>query len=480
MRKLHVVGYSADQGGLVLAARRGARTGSFVLALDHSLLEQIEAAQADPVEGRAEVAQIHRSAVDSGLTPREIQTRLRAGRSVQEVASEARVSVDWVDRFAAPVLAEQAAAVERAGRAVLHTSRRGLSDRTLEASVLRNLALRGAILTDEEMRDGWSARHLIDSDWLITFRFRNRGRVMTAEWMFNAANGALTSRTRLGTELGFIEPARRPAAGAADDAESPVVAVRPTRRRRSVRRPVASRRRLVSAPVKKRAAKKAAAKRATARKVTVRKATVRKATVRKAPVKKAPVKKAAVKKAPVKKAPVRKTAVKKAAVRKTAIKRAPVKKAAVKRAAVKKAAVKRAAVKKAAVKSAAVKKAAVKKAVVKRVPVKKASVTKKSPVRSAVRPRSGSESTVAPIRVAAARIESPRRRATIAAAERGIDVPPVGAHFAPRRDASEAAPAPPGARQRPGRPRRANRPLRAERSTAPEPISRAGHPAPGD
>ncbi|HMC39160.1 MAG TPA: septation protein SepH, partial [Acidimicrobiales bacterium] len=87
MRKLHVLGFSAEMGGFILGARRNARTGGYVLALDEELVRQFdEARHGDDVAGPERA----RTGVDSALTPREIQTRLRAGRSVEEVASEAR------------------------------------------------------------------------------------------------------------------------------------------------------------------------------------------------------------------------------------------------------------------------------------------------------------------------------------------------------------------------------------------------------
>lgn len=44
--------------------------------------------------------------MDSALSPREIQSRIRSGVSLEDVAAEAGVSVDQVEPFAVPVLAE--------------------------------------------------------------------------------------------------------------------------------------------------------------------------------------------------------------------------------------------------------------------------------------------------------------------------------------------------------------------------------------
>ncbi|HLI54097.1 MAG TPA: septation protein SepH [Acidimicrobiales bacterium] len=232
MRQLHVIGFTSDHSGLVLSPKRGAKTGSFVLLVDPALLERIEAAR----EEREAVFpdQPSRSPrQESSLSPREIQARLRGGRTLEQVAAEAGVSVEWVERFAAPVLAEQAAAVERARGAELSTPRRGLSDRPLGVAVLRNLATRGVRLSSEELEAGWQAAHLADGDWLVSFSYRSRGRQRVAQWVFSTASGTLVSQNRLGTELGFVERAR--AAAVPGEEQAAVAALVLPRRKRDRR-----------------------------------------------------------------------------------------------------------------------------------------------------------------------------------------------------------------------------------------------------
>jgi hypothetical protein len=137
-----------------------------------------------------------------------MQARLRAGRTVAAVAAEAGVEVEWVERFAAPVLAEQAAAVARAGQLVLRTPRRGESDRALAASVRRNLVDRGIRLADDEFDAAWSSFQQAADEWLVRFHYRSRGRELDAEWMMEPASGVLTARNRLATELGYVDPGR--------------------------------------------------------------------------------------------------------------------------------------------------------------------------------------------------------------------------------------------------------------------------------
>lgn len=68
--------------------------------------------------------------MESALSPREIQARIRAGDSVEEVARVAGMTLEWVEPFAAPVLAEreyvaqqaQAHQVRRSGETIAHRS----------------------------------------------------------------------------------------------------------------------------------------------------------------------------------------------------------------------------------------------------------------------------------------------------------------------------------------------------------------------
>src|SRR5438067_1012604 len=66
----------------------------------------------EPDEARRAEGEGRPGRPESALTPREIQARLRTGRTIDEVAREAGVTADWVERFARPILAEQAQIVE--------------------------------------------------------------------------------------------------------------------------------------------------------------------------------------------------------------------------------------------------------------------------------------------------------------------------------------------------------------------------------
>ena len=127
---------------------------------------------------------------------------------MEAVAAEAGVGIEWIERFAAPVFAEQAAAAARAAQLTLRLPRRGESSRPLASSVLCNLADRGIRLAEDEFAAAWSALQHAPDEWLIRFRYSSGGRELDAEWILNPVTRTLSSRSRLATELGFVDSER--------------------------------------------------------------------------------------------------------------------------------------------------------------------------------------------------------------------------------------------------------------------------------
>ncbi|TMK82799.1 MAG: DUF3071 domain-containing protein, partial [Actinobacteria bacterium] len=163
MQKLHLVGFTTEHDGLVFSARKGSRAGGYIVPLDKELLSTIaEAERLRNGEKGDEEGTRPRARPNSRLTPREIQAFLRAGRSIPEVAAEAGVDAEWVERFAVPVVAEQAQMVERARAMTYSKARLGQSTQPLGTSVRWNLADKGVAIGEEEFEQGWSAFQLQD------------------------------------------------------------------------------------------------------------------------------------------------------------------------------------------------------------------------------------------------------------------------------------------------------------------------------
>jgi hypothetical protein len=81
--------------------------------------------------------------MESALRPREIQARVRAGESLEEVAAAAGVPVERIEAFAGPVLAERAYIAGLAQEAHVRRQGEATSNRTLLAAVTEKLSSRG-------------------------------------------------------------------------------------------------------------------------------------------------------------------------------------------------------------------------------------------------------------------------------------------------------------------------------------------------
>lgn len=138
MRELHVVSVSDDGGHVVLAG--GAEGEEFLVPLDDRLralvqadadrkaaLSPAPAAPAPSAPPAPPAVPAAPAAPRSSVTPKQIQARLRAGETVEEIAASAGMPVAKVERFAWPVVSEQERMISGTRAAVLVRPRRGPS-----------------------------------------------------------------------------------------------------------------------------------------------------------------------------------------------------------------------------------------------------------------------------------------------------------------------------------------------------------------
>lgn len=119
--------------------------------------------------------------MESVLSPREIQTRIRSGESVADVARVAGMDLDRVERFAAPVIAERE---HVAGVAMTSSARRRgetSSHRTLRGVVNERLLNRG--IDADTVR--WDSFRLDDGRWSVTADFDADGTTHQALFYFD-------------------------------------------------------------------------------------------------------------------------------------------------------------------------------------------------------------------------------------------------------------------------------------------------------
>ena len=351
MQELHLVGMTRDLDGLIFSVRKGSKSGSFVVPIDLTLIDTLESADRLRREAAAAGAGGYRSGrstaprQESLLTPREMQARLRAGHTLEEVARAAGVHPEWVERFEAPVAAERTRVVETALGMSSSKARVGESALPLAESVRVNLHDKGIAQAAE--LDGWTAMSLDGTRWLVRYEYVSRQRPQKADWEMDFETRTLTPRNRTATELGYVNSARRrlppppvtrvPAVERNETPPRPLTMALPvieTPEREeeefdsdqipSGRNVKATPRR---SPAKKSAAKKSAAKKSPAKRSTAKKSTAKKSTARKAVAKRPAAKKAAAKKAAVRRTPARKSPAKTVA-RRTAASRTTPRKAA--------------------------------------------------------------------------------------------------------------------------------------------------------
>ncbi|MEU9145387.1 septation protein SepH [Streptomyces sp. NPDC048349] len=169
MPELRVVAVSNDGTRLVLKA--GDST-EYTLPIDERLRAAVR-------NDRARLNQIEIE-VESHLRPRDIQARIRAGASAEEVAQLAGIPVDRVRRFEGPVLAERAFMAERARKTPVRRPGENTGPQLGEA-VQERLTLRGA----EKDSVQWDSWRRDDGTWEVLLVYRVAGEPHSASWTYD-------------------------------------------------------------------------------------------------------------------------------------------------------------------------------------------------------------------------------------------------------------------------------------------------------
>lgn len=169
MPELRVVAVSNDGTRLVLKA---ADSTEYTLPIDERLRAAVR-------NDRARLGQIEIE-VESHLRPRDIQARIRAGASAEEVAQHAGIPVERVRRFEGPVLAERAFMAERARKTPVRRPGESTGPQLGEA-VAERLLLRGA----EKDTTQWDSWRRDDGTWEVLLVYRVAGEPRAASWTYD-------------------------------------------------------------------------------------------------------------------------------------------------------------------------------------------------------------------------------------------------------------------------------------------------------
>jgi hypothetical protein len=171
MQELRFVAVSEDGRYAVLAIP--GRSARFTLPIDERL-------RAVALGQTSRLAQ-YEIEVESPLRPKEIQARIRAGETVEEIADAAGIAVERVRWFEGPVLAERAYMADQAQTASVRRQGDSSPGPRLGEIVAERLTAIGADPEDSQ----WDAKKRGDGSWQVALTFTSGGRLHTAEWVFD-------------------------------------------------------------------------------------------------------------------------------------------------------------------------------------------------------------------------------------------------------------------------------------------------------
>jgi hypothetical protein len=171
MQELRLVAVSEDGSYAILAVP--GRSGRFLLPIDERLRTV--------AKGQFSRLAQYEIEVENPLRPKEIQDRIRAGETADEIADAAGIPPDRIRRFEGPVLAERQYRAQEAQRATI----RGRSDSgpgpRLGDIVAERLTGVGASVDNAE----WDSRKRPDGNWQVRLQFTVGGRTGSAEWIYD-------------------------------------------------------------------------------------------------------------------------------------------------------------------------------------------------------------------------------------------------------------------------------------------------------
>ena len=171
MQELRFVAVSEDGSYAVLAIP--GRSGRFMLPIDDRLRAV--------AKGQFSRLAQYEIEVENPLRPKEIQARIRAGETVEEIADAAGIPVERVRWFEGPVLAERGYVAEQAQNASVRRQGDSTPGPRLGEIVGERLTELGADPEDAQ----WDSRKHSDGSWQVQLAFRASGRLHIAEWLFD-------------------------------------------------------------------------------------------------------------------------------------------------------------------------------------------------------------------------------------------------------------------------------------------------------
>jgi hypothetical protein len=171
MQELRLVAVSEDGSYAILAVP--GRSGRFLLPIDDRLRTV--------AKGQFSRLAQYEIEVENPLRPKEIQDRIRAGETADQIAEAAGIPPDKIRRFEGPILAERQYQAQQAQRATIRGHGDSGPGPRLGEVVAERLNSLGASAEHSE----WDSRKRSDGNWQIHLQFVIGGRAGTAEWIYD-------------------------------------------------------------------------------------------------------------------------------------------------------------------------------------------------------------------------------------------------------------------------------------------------------
>jgi hypothetical protein len=194
MRQLRIVGRTEDGNALILEADGASE--QFALANDDALRQATSRVDTTPIGGT-----VTESA--TALSPREIQTRIRAGEDPTALADECNMPLDKIMRFAHPVLQERIRVTDEARRGRARVGGDG-SPTPFGPAIDHRFAIHGI----EPNTVAWDSYRREDGGWTVTARFSAQDKAVLARFGFTLANRNVSALDDVAADLLSDRPVR--------------------------------------------------------------------------------------------------------------------------------------------------------------------------------------------------------------------------------------------------------------------------------
>ncbi|MEN9955403.1 MAG: hypothetical protein RLY34_210 [Actinomycetota bacterium] len=178
--------FETDGDYLVLEAQDGQK---YRLLIDESV--------------RSSVKKEPRPLLDSiSITPREIQEEIRNGATIQDLIDRSGASFDFIEKFAAPVIAE----LEHIVSSALSVRLTIAGDRYNDSTQIEfGEIISSRLITSGATAISWVAKKLEPSNWHVTANYRLNGVSGSATWSFDPRRLTLSPESETAVTLSSQE-----------------------------------------------------------------------------------------------------------------------------------------------------------------------------------------------------------------------------------------------------------------------------------